>query len=423
MPDLRQSLSTYPVPIAIAVAATTSIVAAVLGLAAPMVMLTMVLAFGAALTALQLAVSQWARSGQESTEAGQPAEASWRAIVEAMTDPAIVLNREGRVLHSSRAAHELFVNLRDGQALLQVSRNPDLLAAVEAAADSGLVRSAQLLERVPIERRLSVTISPLRESTGAAGGPALLLVFRDVSEEERLAQMRADFIANASHELRTPLTSLRGFIETLQGQARDDPAARKQFLEIMAVQATRMTRLLDDLLSLSRLEMRVHVPPRGEVEINEIVNEVTDLLEPIAQEAGIALAFAPAPAECHVRGDHDELVQVFQNLVQNAIKYGRRGGRVDVAVGREPGPRGLGDRVAVEVKDDGPGIAEEHLPRLTERFYRVDVAESRDKGGTGLGLAIVKHVLNRHHGQLRIRSRVGVGSTFTVLLDALPEGR
>jgi len=426
MPSLRESLSSHQFPIAAAVAAATLVVVAALGLTVPAVMLSAALGFGVALAVLRLAALQWTGSRPGRTNAataGRPAEASWRAIVDAMTDPAIVLSREGSVLHSSRAARELFANLRDGQALLQVSRNPDLLAAVEAATAAGSARTAQILERIPIERRLSVTISPLRQANGAAGEPGLLLVFRDVSEEERLAQMRADFIANASHELRTPLTSLRGFIETLQGQARDDPGARKQFLEIMAVQAGRMTRLLDDLLSLSRLEMRVHVPPRGEVEINGLVREVADLLQPIAQEAGIALTFAPAPMPYRVRGDRDELVQVFQNLIQNAVKYGRRGGRVDVTVGREPGGRGADDRVRVDVSDDGPGIAEEHLPRLTERFYRVDVAESRDKGGTGLGLAIVKHVLNRHQGQLRIRSEVGAGSTFTVLLDALPGGR
>jgi two-component system phosphate regulon sensor histidine kinase PhoR len=248
-------------------------------------------------------------------------------------------------------------------------------------------------------------------------GPALLVVLRDISQEERLAQMRADFIANASHELRTPLTSLRGFIETLQGLARDDPEARAKFLDIMSIQAGRMTRLLDDLLSLSRLEMRAHVAPRGEVEINALVREVVDLLQPIAREAGITMIFAGEPAECLVRGDRDELVQVFQNLVQNAIKYG--GSHVDVMVTRTSGTGRARDRVIVEVRDDGPGIAEEHLPRLTERFYRVDVAASRDKGGTGLGLAIVKHVLNRHGGQLRITSTPGAGSTFAVVLDLM----
>lgn len=424
MSSIREQLTSYQFPIAAAAAAATLVVVVALGLTVPEVVISAALAFAASLAVLRLSVLQGPGGKSLRTDthaAGRQSEASWRAIVDAMTDPTIVLSHETTVLHSSPGARELFANLRHGQALLQVSRNPELLAAVEAAAVDGSPRTAQLLERVPIERRLSVTISPLRGAEGEAGGPALLLVFRDISEEERLAQMRADFIANASHELRTPLTSLRGFIETLQGQARDDPTARRQFLEIMAVQAGRMTRLLDDLLSLSRLEMRVHVPPRGEVEVNGLVCEVVELLQPIASEAGIALTFAPAPARNRVRGDRDELVQVFQNLIQNAIKYGRPDGRVDVNVGRESGAPGAGDRVQVDVRDDGPGIPEEHLPRLTERFYRVDVAESRDKGGTGLGLAIVKHVLNRHQGQLRIRSQVGAGSTFTVLLDALPE--
>lgn len=421
MPYLRESLTAFQVPISAAAAAAALVTAAVFELTAPALILATVMAFACVWAGLRVSVAQLgerphARAG--ASVAGRVTQPSWRSIVDAMTDPAIVLSRDGKVLHSSRAARELFSNLREGQALLQVSRNPDLLAAVEAAAASGSARTAELLERVPIERRLSVTIAPLRDTGEAPAAPALLLVFRDISEEERLAQMRADFIANASHELRTPLTSLKGFIETLQGQARDDPDARRQFLDIMAVQAGRMTRLLDDLLSLSRLEMRAHVPPRGEVDINQTLDEVVELLRPIAEEGGITLSLERAPTACRVRGDHDELVQVFQNLVQNAIKYGRAGGRVDVRVAREPGPR-----VSVAVSDDGPGIAEEHLPRLTERFYRVDVAASRDKGGTGLGLAIVKHVLNRHQGQLRIRSEVGVGSTFTVLLDALPSAR
>lgn len=348
------------------------------------------------------------------------ADVPWRSIIDALPEPALVLSDAARVLHASRAGRELFPGVAEGQQIGQVTRSPELLAAVEQVLATRTIRIVHSLERVPIERRLLVTVSPLQDAGTAPGAPALLLAFRDVSQEERLAQMRSDFIANASHELRTPLTSLRGFIETLQGQARDDEAARKQFLEIMANQAGRMSRLLDDLLSLSRLEMRAHVPPRGEVEINEIVREVTDLLQPIAADTGIALCFEPASMSCRVRGDRDELVQVFQNLMQNAIKYGRRGGRVDVSVAREGAIGSSNARVVVDVRDDGPGIAEEHLPRLTERFYRVDVAASRDKGGTGLGLAIVKHVLNRHHGQLRIRSEVGVGSTFCVWLDLLP---
>lgn len=350
-------------------------------------------------------------------EAHHGADMSWRSVVDALPDAAIVLSGTGRVLRSSRSARDLFTTLRNGQTLDLATRNPDLLGAVEQALETRVSATVQTLERVPVERRLSATIAPLQPRGVDIEGPALLLVFRDISQEERLAQMRADFIANASHELRTPLTSLRGFIETLQGLARDDPEARNKFLEIMSTQASRMTRLLDDLLSLSRLEMRAHVAPRGEVEVNVLVREVVDLLQPIAREAGITMTFAAEAAECLVRGDRDELVQVFQNLVQNAIKYG--GSHVEVVVTRTFGTGRARDRVIVEVRDDGPGIAEEHLPRLTERFYRVDVAASRDKGGTGLGLAIVKHVLNRHGGQLRITSTPGTGSTFAVVLDLM----
>ncbi len=344
-------------------------------------------------------------------------DVSWRSVIDALPDAVIVLSGSGRVLRSSRAARELFTALRDGQTLDLATRNPDLLGAVEQALATRAPATVQTVERVPVERRLSATLSPLQAGTADTDGPALLLVFRDVSQEERLAQMRADFVANASHELRTPLTSLRGFIETLQGQARDDSEARDKFLDIMSTQAGRMTRLLDDLLSLSRLEMRAHVAPRGEVEINTLVCEVVDLLQPLAREAGMTMTFAAEPAECVVRGDRDELAQVFQNLVQNAIKYGGRDGHVDVIVTRISGSGRARDRVVVEIRDDGPGIAEAHLPRLTERFYRVDTAASRDKGGTGLGLAIVKHVLNRHGGQLRITSTLGAGSTFAAVLD------
>jgi two-component system phosphate regulon sensor histidine kinase PhoR len=247
-----------------------------------------------------------------------------------------------------------------------------------------------------------------------------LIVFRDISDQEKLARMRADFIANASHELRTPLASLRGFVETLQGPARDDPESRDRFLAIMATQASRMTQLIEDLLTLSRVEMRVHVPPRGIVELNELVGFVVQMLEPLAQANNTSLAVSPLGGPAEVRGDRDELVQVFQNLVQNAIKYGRPGGHVEVRIAREPPKLGHASRIAVAVIDDGPGIAEAHLPRLTERFYRVNVTQSREKGGTGLGLAIVKNIVNRHRGELKIASKLGEGSTLTVVLDELP---
>ena len=230
--------------------------------------------------------------------------------------------------------------------------------------------------------------------------------------------MRADFVANASHELRTPLASLRGFVETLQGAAKDDAQARERFLKVMSEQAERMTRLIDDLLSLSRVEMREHLPLSERVDLNDAVAHVIQALQPIAAKAGTAIEFHKLEGTAIIRGDRDEIVQVFQNLVQNAIKYGKAGGRIDVRVTREAAGGGRPARFIAAVIDDGPGIAPQHLPRLTERFYRVSAVASREKGGTGLGLAIVKHILNRHRGELTITSRVGEGSTFAVELPA-----
>jgi two-component system phosphate regulon sensor histidine kinase PhoR len=417
---MRDAVLRQPLVAAAAIAAAVLVVAATSGAKPWMTAALAAATFACVWIGIRTVAAERTIAGRGVSSLSDPrhnTDVSWHSIIDALPDAAIVLSGTGRVLRSSRAARDLFTALRNGQTLDLATRNPDLLGAVEQALATRTSATVQTLERVPVERRLSATLSPLQTGTTDTEAPALLLVLRDISQEERLAQMRADFIANASHELRTPLTSLRGFIETLQGQARDDPEARRRFLDIMSTQAGRMTRLLDDLLSLSRLEMRAHVVPRGEVEINALVREVVDLLQPIAREGGIAMTFAAEPAECLVRGDRDELVQVFQNLVQNAIKYGGRDGHVDVVVTRTSGTGRARDRVIVEVRDDGPGIAEAHLPRLTERFYRVDVAASRDKGGTGLGLAIVKHVLNRHGGQLRITSTPGAGSTFAVVLD------
>jgi two-component system phosphate regulon sensor histidine kinase PhoR len=352
-----------------------------------------------------------------------PADSSWRAVIDAMSDPAIALDSAGVVIHHNPSVADLFPRVRVGQPVTHLSRSPELLDAVDSARTTDERIVIQLEDRVPVERRISAIITRLALPANTAGGPALLIVFRDISDQEKLARMRADFIANASHELRTPLASLRGFVETLQGPARDDPASRDRFLAIMATQAARMTQLIDDLLTLSRVEMRVHVPPRGIVELNELVGFVVQMLEPQAQAANTSLEVMRLDGPAEVRGDRDELVQVLQNLAHNAIKYGRPGGHVEVRVTREPAQMGYPSRISVAVIDDGPGIAAVHLPRLTERFYRVNVAQSREKGGTGLGLAIAKNIVNRHRGELKIASKLGEGSTFTVVLDELPGTR
>ena len=297
-----------------------------------------------------------------------------------------------------------------------MSRNPELLEAVDQALASSRACAVELHERVPVERRMLATVVPL-EAAGATA-PTVLITFRDLTEQDRLARMRADFVANASHELRTPLASLRGYVETLLGSAKDDAAARERFLKTMGEQAERMSRLVDDLLSLSRVEMREYLPLSGQVELDGVIAEVARMLEPLAKAANVTLSPALEHSPALVRGDNDELVQVFQNLVQNAIKYGRAGGTVEMRLLREQPAIGRPARFRVDIVDDGPGIAPQHLPRLTERFYRVNVAASRDRGGTGLGLAIVKHILNRHRGELAVTSKVGHGSTFSVSLPA-----
>ena len=242
----------------------------------------------------------------------------------------------------------------------------------------------------------------------------VLMTFHDLTPLRRVEEMRADFVANASHELRTPLAALLGFIETLQGSAREDAKARERFLAIMQEQARRMARLIDDLLSLSRIELNAHRRPDTPADLVPIVRQVADGLETLARDRGVTLHIEAGNALA-VHGDHDELVRVFENLVENALKYGAAGRRVDIKLATGASNDGEPEAL-VSVRDYGPGIAPEHLPRLTERFYRVDVGESRAQGGTGLGLALVKHILNRHRGRLTIDSAPGAGATFTVHL-------
>ncbi|MTD95153.1 hypothetical protein GIW81_12505 [Hyphomicrobium sp. xq] len=350
---------------------------------------------------------------------GESERTTWHAVVDAIPTAALALDAAGTLLHHNRLAAEMFPKIRDGLPMSQVSRSPDLLVAVDRALASDEERiDVELVERVPVERRVAATVSRLARP-GRPYAPQVLVTFRDLTEQDRLGQMRADFIANASHELRTPLASLRAFVETLQGPAREDANARTRFLKLMALQAERMTRLIDDLLSLSRVEMRVHLPPRGIVELNETASYVCQSLEPVAEAAKAKVTVMRQEAPARIRGDREEVVQVLQNLIQNAIKYGREGGTIEVRVGRDA-PRGSAvAKVWVSVTDEGPGISPEHLPRLTERFYRVNAASSREKGGTGLGLAIVKHILNRHRGELRIASRLGAGSSFTASFEEL----
>jgi two-component system phosphate regulon sensor histidine kinase PhoR len=288
-------------------------------------------------------------------------------------------------------------------------RVPDLVAAFDRVAKGGPSERVEFVERVPTERWFADLFAPLGDANGQVPD-FIVTLLEDMSERRRSERIRVDFVANASHELRTPLASLAGFIETLEGPAREDAQARERFLAIMHEQADRMSRLVDDLLSLSRIEMKEHLRPADSVDLRDIVTHLADSLEPLARDLGVAIETRVPDGPVLVTGERDELIQVFENLVENACKYGQSGKRVVIAV-RPP----AGDRdAAVSVRDFGPGIPEENLPRLTERFYRIDLEISRKHRGTGLGLAIVKHILARHQARMSIESELGQGATFTV---------
>ncbi len=332
-------------------------------------------------------------------------------LAAAVTDPLILFDSAGTVVHANDAALDAFAAVGPGISLQLKFRAPEmqeLIAATFAGNDSPQV--ADYIERVPIERVYRVTGSAIGRGTGL-----YVLVFKDQSEARRIDRMRADFIANASHELRTPLASIAGFVETLRGPAKNDAAARDHFLQIMHNQTSRMARLIDDLLSLSRLEMKPYLKP-GRVDLRAVVQSVIDSLNPLAAESGIGIETEMPDHAVEVPGDRDELFQVFENLLENACKYGQSGGRVTVSM--ESVLSGSNPEVAVTIRDFGPGIPEEHIPRITERFYRVDVETSRAQKGTGLGLSIVKHILTRHNARLSIKSKVGEGAAFTVHLPA-----
>ena len=335
-----------------------------------------------------------------------------RALIGALPEPAILLRQDGEIVAFNAKARDLFGGLRPGSHLSSATRSPQILDAVMVASPAQPVQTVMFSERIPVERHMAATVSWL--APGRWTGALILLFLLDLTEQRRLDQLRADFIANASHEIKTPLASLLGFIETLQGAARNDEAARNRFLAIMAKQAARMARLIDNLMSLSRVEMQAHLKPRDTVVIDELVSQACDALEPMAAEANIQVEVRSSVDGAEVPGDRDELMQVFINLLHNAIKYGKPGGSVRVSLQRVRS--GAAPAIEIAIEDDGPGIPRQHLPRLTERFYRVPGQTALEKGGTGLGLAIVKHVVNRHRGELRIVSEEGVGSRFTVVL-------
>ena len=352
-------------------------------------------------------------SWQQQRTALAAASSASKRILDGLPDPLIAIDRSRRITHVNVAAEILFGGQAMGRDLAAVLRQPQVLAAADAALAGekpAAVEFTRAADRVQTAHLAHAV--PLPQPAG--DGTAVLLAFHDVTALRRTERMRADFVANASHELKTPISTLLGFIETLRGPARDDEEARARFLAIMDEQAQRMSRLVNDLLSLSDIELREHTRPETPVDAAAVLRSVLDMFELRARQRNIALTLEIESDSTLVLGDRDELGQVFQNLVDNAIKYSRNGATVRCHIER------VADGLRIAVIDQGEGIAEAHLPRLTERFYRVDDARSRKLGGTGLGLAIVKHIVNRHRGQLQIDSVVGHGTTVSVTLPLAP---
>jgi two-component system, OmpR family, phosphate regulon sensor histidine kinase PhoR len=333
------------------------------------------------------------------------------SLIEALPEPVLLVGGNGLVRAANHAAAELFGAQIHGAPIRAHLRQPEVAAMVDRALAGDVAGSARYTATSPQgEIVWQVTARPMRPGM-------LVLSLRDVSDREAAEAQRREFVANVSHELRSPLTVLAGFIETLQGPAAQDAEARAEFLSIMAREAERMTGLVADLLSLSRVEAEAKIRPRTPVAIDMVLHATLAALRPQIEAAGIAVTLS-LPADLpEIPGDYDQLVQVCHNLIENAVKYGGNGGRIEVAAAVIPPPTGFdGPVLRVSVTDHGDGIDPIHIPRLTERFYRADRARSRDQGGTGLGLAIVKHIVGRHRGRLCIRSAPGDGATFTVLL-------
>ena len=326
-------------------------------------------------------------------------------LLEGLPFPAFVVSADERILAANMASSGIMGPTAVGRNIALAVRSPVLLEAIGKILQ-GASRE-EILVRHSDDRQFRVTLTPLRSRRA-------LCVWRDMTAEMQSETIRRDFVANVSHELRTPLTALMGFIETLQGPAKEDAAARDRFLGIMEREAGRMIRLVRDLLQLSRVESEERVRPRNAIDLAAVLKAVAATVRPTADEKGSKIVIFGAEGEVPLIGDSDQLTQVFMNLIENAVKYGAQGEEVIVQV--EVQSTGRKPNVRVSVKDKGEGIDAIHLPRLTERFYRVDSHRSRAEGGTGLGLAIVKHIVNRHRGQLKIESEIGKGSTFTVIL-------
>ena len=329
-------------------------------------------------------------------------------------------NDHKEIVRTNRAARSVFGQNLAHKNLRDIIPSDRFMGAVASVVEDlrGQKIEFHLPEPSPKDFQASIERFPIPSE----GGISLIITLTDITEQKRVQRMRADFVANASHEIRTPLASIIGFIETLRGPAKDDELAREEFLRVMGDQAERMSKLVNDLLSLSKIEMNAHTTPVSKVDFLRIIRTEKQHFEWACKQKNVNLRYIFNDNLPATKGDEDELAQVVRNLLGNAIKYTSPDTEVLITakltsyLPDDPNFRNLTRAICFSVQDHGEGIPKEHIPRLTERFYRVDSARTRKVGGTGLGLAIVKHVLNRHHGTLSIESIVGEGSTFSVYL-------
>ena len=330
-------------------------------------------------------------------------EASNYAYLSGFLDPVILVDGNRQLVYLNSAASKVIDANTIGRDLAISFRHPSALEVVDEVLKDKLERIIEITIAAPVSQTFQLQANSVELAGGL--GQGAMIVLRDVTSLKTADQMRQDFVANVSHELRSPISSLVGMIETLQNSAKDDPSSREKFLQIMGDEAARMARLIDDLLSLSRVEVSEHVPPITSVSIGSILETTIELLQGRASKKNIALELTLPDTLPEIPGDPDELTEVFQNLIDNAIKYGNSKSEINIVIqkiARIPDLNHPG--VSISIINQGEGIAPEHIPRLTERFYRVDKGRSRTTGGTGLGLAIVKHIVNRHRGKLVIES-------------------
>ncbi len=378
---------------------------------------------------LQAGVQRMAEVLSQRLADAQAEERRLQAVLGGMVEGVLVVDRDGIVRLSNHSVQTLLELPPDeecvGRALIELTRHPDLHYLLRRVMQEVDLSQSFVQEMVLAGRQVvQVSATPIVSDEGEVRG--FILVFHDISELKRLERMRRDFVANVSHELRTPLAAIRGYSETLLAGAIEDPTRARQFLAIVERNAERLGRLVDDLLTLSDLELGRTALQRYAIGMPSVIEPVVEILREKAERSGITLIWDLEPETPMIDADPDRLEQALLNLVDNAIKYTPHGGRVTVSAraAESDERRSFGPRrrlVEIAVADTGIGVPAEDLPRLTERFYRVDKGRSRELGGTGLGLAIVKHIVQAHGGHLRIESELNRGTTVYLYLPIFPE--